>query len=233
MDQDRQNGEASVSPVLKVLACADDSLQNAVRRFEVRRVRREIDAGRLAARRGVRPLGSQVVLDVARALDGALVDESVELGEDLLVLLSRDVRQDVEPSPVGHRDRNRIEAVVGGAGKYGVKRGNERFAACEREALLPEVLGVQERLERLRLIGLLENLKAFVVGELGARAFDSLLEPAALLRIRDVHVLEADRRAVRLSQQRKRIAQGHRAVVREIPGGEGAIEVPRRQAVGS
>ena len=223
VDENRQDGEAPVSPVLEVLARADDALQNAVRRFEVRRVRREIDAGRLACRGGVRPLGSQMVLDVARALDGALVDESVEFSEDLLVLLSRDVRQDVEPSPVGHRDRNRIEAVVGGAGKYGVKRGNERFPAFEREALLPEVLGVQEGLERLRLIELLENLKALVVGELGARAFDSLLEPAALLRIRDVHVLEADRRAVCLSQQRKRIAQGHRAVVREIPGGKGAV----------
>ena len=71
-----------------------------------------------------------------------------------------------------------------------------------------------------------------VAVRLGERDLDALLDPAPLLRVLDVHVLDADAAAVRVAQHAEDLAQrGHRLAA-EAAGGELAVEVPQRQAVG-
>ena len=57
------------------------------------------------------------------------------------------------------------------------------------------------------------------------------LEPAALQRIGDVHVLEADCAAVALTQEAEDAAEGHHRLGAETTGGELAFEIPQGQTV--
>ena len=64
------------------------------------------------------------------------------------------------------------------------------------------------------------------------RLLDALLDPATLLGIHDVHVLDADRAAVGVAQDPEHAAQLHEAAcAAEGAGGELAVEVPQRQPV--
>ena len=71
-----------------------------------------------------------------------------------------------------------------------------------------------------------------VGGEGLVRALDALLDPRALLRVLDVHVLDADRARVGVVQAREDVAQQHLVGAAKTAGGEGAIQVPHAQAVG-
>ena len=94
-----------------------------------------------------RPL---VVLDVARALHGAGVDVALELPEYLPVGLAHDVGQHVEPAPVGHAQNHLGRAGLGRLVQHRVENDDGRLGAFQPEALLPDVLGVEEALEGLR-----------------------------------------------------------------------------------
>ena len=110
--------------------------------------------------------------------------------------------------------------------------GDRRLAALEAEALLADVLGLQERLERLGLVELAEDAQLLVVaGLLCTWLLDVLLEPAPLRRVLDVHVLDADRAAVRVAQDAEDVAQQRGALAAEAAGDELAVEVPEGQAV--
>ena len=60
---------------------------------------------------------------------------------------------------------------------------------------------------------------------------EPVLEPLALLGILDVHVLDADRAAVRVAQHAEDLAQQRRALAAEAAGDELAVEVPEGEAV--
>ena len=108
------------------------------------------DRGRVLAVRGGELAGhAQVVLDVAGAVRRLRVQVPLELGEDLLVRLADDVGQHVEPAAVRHADDDLVQAALGRALQDLVEQRDQRLAALEREPLLPDVLGLQERLERL------------------------------------------------------------------------------------
>ncbi len=63
-------------------------------------------------------------------------------------------------------------------------------------------------------------------------ALDLLLDPPALGRVLDVHVLDADRSAVRVPQNAEDVAEQHLPLVAaELAGDELAVEVPERQTV--
>src|SRR5205814_10217065 len=81
--------------------------------------------------------------------------------------------------------------------------GDERMAALEREALRADELRVQELLEPLGGDELREDLAPLGRGELGLvqRGLHLLLEPVALVLVADVHVLDAERAAVRRAQE--------------------------------
>ena len=58
-----------------------------------------------------------------------------------------------------------------------------------------------------------------------------VLDPPALLRVLDVHVLDADRAAVRVAQHAEDVAQQRRALAAEAARDELAVEVPEGEAV--
>ena len=154
-------------------------------------------------------LGAEVVLHVAGALHGARVDVALELAEDLAVALADDVGQHVEPAAVRHADGDLVEAVSAAASQISSSSGIVGLAALEAEPLLPDELGLQEGLERLGLVELAQDPQLLLAGRLGVRPLDALLDPAALLGVLDVHVLDADGAAVGVAQHAEDVAQLH------------------------
>src|SRR5690606_29914704 len=100
-----------------------------------------------------------------------------------------------------------------------------------REALLADVLRLQERLERLGLVELAEDAQLLVVVRLLVGALELLLEPVALLVVADVHVLDADRAAVRVAQHAEDVAELGLALAAEAARDDLSLEVPEREAV--
>ena len=136
---------------------------------------------------------TEVVLHVAGALRARRVELTLELAEDLLVRLADNVREGIEPAAVRHAEHDVGHPGVGSVTAQRVQHRDERFRALEAEALLPEVLGVQEALERLGRVETLEDPALLLRRSDGMRAFDPLLDPLLLVGLLDVHVLDADR----------------------------------------
>ena len=160
------------------------------------------------------------------------VEVPLELGEDLLVRLADDVGQHVEPAAVGHADDDLVQLGLGGRAEHLVEQRDQRLAALQREALLADVLGLQEGLERLGGVEPVEDVLLL------ARAsgfwyllLDPLLDPAPLLRVLDVHVLDADPAAVRVPQHAEHLAQLHPLLAGEPADREDPVQVPQGQAV--
>ncbi len=106
------------------------------------------------------------------------------------------------------------------------------LAALEAEPLLADELGLQEGLERLGLVELEQDPQLLLARRLLVRLLDPLLDPAALLGVLDVHVLDADGAAVGVAQDAEDRAHLHEpALAAEGAGGELAVEVPQRQPV--
>src|SRR5690606_4912819 len=128
-----------------------------------------------------------------------------------------------------HADRGALHALARGAVDDAVEQRDERLAALEREALLADVLRLQERLERLGLVELAEDAQLLVVVRLLVGALELLLEPVALLVVADVHVLDADRAAVRVAQHAEDVAELGLALAAEAARDELSLEVPERE----
>ena len=95
----------------------------------------------------------------------------------------------------------------------------------------PDVLGLQERLERLGGVEPAEHVLLLLAVGLLVLDLDPLLEPLALLGVGDVHVLHADGAAVGVAQHAEDVAQRHQPLAGEAADGELAVEVPQRQPV--
>ena len=200
------------------------------------RVRGEAHRDRLAGVRLVGAGGAEVVLHVAGALIGARV-VPLELREDLREGLAHGVGEDVEAPAVGHAHHHLAHPLLGGVAQDPVEERDERLSALEREALVPDVAGVEEALEALRLHQLLEHppLAPAVERRVVAGRLHTLLQPRLPLGVGDVHVLDADRPAVGLAQGVEDLPQGGPVLgvaAGVAPGEELAVEVPEGQAVG-
>ena len=110
-------------------------------------------------------------------------------------------------------------------------RGMAASAAFEPEALLADVLGVEELLQRLGGVQAVEDPPVLLRAELGGHPLDVLLDPALLARLLDVHVLDADRAAVGVPQHAEDVAQPHALLPGQPVGEELPVEVPHAQAV--
>ena len=232
MHRQRQHGVALQLEVDPVLLGPDDALQHRVDGLQVRRVghHRHLDRV-LAVRGGELAVLTQVVLHVAGALRRARVQVTLELREDLLVRLADDVGQHVEPTPVGHADDDLVQPVLGGGLQHLAEQRDQRLAALQREALLADVLGLQEGLERLGGVEPVEHVLLLVGGRLLVLALDPFLDPAPLLRVLDVHVLDADPAAVRVAQHAEDLAQLHPLPAGEAVDRELAVQVPQGEPV--
>ena len=71
-----------------------------------------------------------------------------------------------------------------------------------------------------------------LLGQLGLAALELLLDPLLLVGVLDVHVLDADRAAVRVAQHAEQVAEAHLVDAADTVGEELAVEVPDREAVG-
>ena len=231
VDEDRQHGETGLALVDDILLGAHDALEDRVDGFEVAGVGRDVDAGGVSCRRGERTLGAQVVLHIARALDAVRGHGSVELTEDLRIGLAGDVREHIEATAVGHADGDLVEAGVGGLVEDLVEQDDRGLSAFEAEALLSDVLRLQEGLEGLSCVEATEDVSLLRTGEFLMRDLDLRLEPATLDRVGDMHVFEAGGPAVALAQQSEDVAEGHHRLRAEAAGGELAFEIPQGQTV--
>ena len=151
---------------------------------------------------------AEVVLHVARALDRGGVERALELLEHLVVVLADDRGEHVEPAPVGHAHDRAVEALVGRGLEDGVEDRDQALAALDAEPLLADPLGAEELLERLGRVEAVEDVALVLDLELLlALALDVLLDPALLLEVLDVHVLDADGAAVGVAQHPQDLAQ--------------------------
>ena len=112
-----------------------------------------------------------------------------------------------------------------------VQQRDDGLAALQREALLADVLGLQEGLERLRRVQPAQDAQLLLALRLGVRALDAVLDPLALLRVLDVHELDAGGAAVRVAQHAEDVAQLHHRLAGEAADRELALQVPQGEAV--
>ena len=176
--------------------------------------------------------GAQVVLHVAGAVCLRRVLVALELGEDLGVGLADDVGQHVEAAAVRHADDDLGQLVLGALVDDGVHHRDHRLRALQREALLSDVLGREEGLERLGGVQLAQDVLLLRDGGLVVLDLDALLQPLLLLGFEDVGVLHADVPAVGVAQQPEHVAQLLVLLAGESVDLELAVQVPQRQAVG-
>ena len=96
VNQDRQHRIGSVVDAANAVELrAHDSLENRVYGFEVRRVSRKRNLDLLAFEARINTLGAEVILNIARTLNGVGVVVALELAEHLAVGLTRDVGEHV------------------------------------------------------------------------------------------------------------------------------------------
>ena len=176
-----------------------------------------------------------MVLDVARALDvvGAGGD-ALKLGKNGHVGLAHDAGQHVQPAPVGHPQHHLLDAQLRAPFEDLLERRDHALAAVEPEALGPGVLHAEEFLETVGLDQALVDGALALEGELGlvAYALDAPLDPGLLLRLHDVHELDADGSAVRFAENLKDLAQGRGLQSQNVVDEDGAVHVGFREAVG-
>ena len=166
--------------------------------FQVRRVGGQRHVHLVAVELAVRR-GTEVILDVARALDFVGLERTaLELVEHGPVRLRHHLGQHVEAAAVGHAEDDFLQPHIAAALDDLLQRRDQRFTAVEAKPLGALVLDVDELLEAFRLDQLLQDRLLAHVGKVDALvgAFDPLLDPGFLFRIGDVHELDAQRRAI-------------------------------------
>ena len=176
--------------------------------LKVRRVRRQRQVHRLAVEHPVRR-GAQVILHVARTLHVVGVRRRpLEFGEDRLERLAHDVGQHVQAAAMRHAEHDFLDAQLAAAFENLFQPRHQAFAAVEPEALGARELLVEVLLEAFGLDQAAEDGKLAAIGEVGlvADRLDAFLDPCLLVRILNVHELDADGVAVGFLQDRDDLA---------------------------
>ena len=109
----------------------------------------------------------------------------------------------------------------------GIDRGNHRLAAFAGEALLADVLGVEETLEKLGLVDAAQDADLFGLGEAGliARRLHLRLQPATHVDILDVGVLDTDVAAIGGAERGDDLTELHLAAAEVGADIEAGVEV--------
>ncbi|MNX11170.1 hypothetical protein D3C86_409270 [compost metagenome] len=214
------------------LASAHAAFDHGVDDFQVGRVERQRQVDRTAT-------GGQVAREAVVVLHVAVGQAfgvlAFELGEQVAGHLAHDVHEQVQAAAVGHADHDFLDAVFTGVVHHFVHRGDEAFAAFQREALLADVLGVQEALEPFGLGQLLQDMALFR-GRVGRRAqggFQAFLDPALGGGVGDMREFGTDAAAVGVAQRLQDVAQRHGAGGREVGvgGRVGLVQIGFGQAI--
>ena len=243
MDQDRHAGEAVGAlrhgpgcPVgggrETILLGPGHAFDDRVDRLEMGGVRGQGDGELFAGTALEDAAGTLVVLHVTGALHGLGIQIPLELLEDLLVRLSDDVGQHVEPAPMRHPHHDLGHAGSGGGVQQGVKEHDRRLRPLQAESLLTHVAGVEEPFEDLRRIEAIKDVPLLFLVERAGLPLHMLLDPALLLGVLYVHVLDPERPAVGIPEHMEDLVQcGHVAAGQPI-GHKAARQVPDGEPVG-
>jgi hypothetical protein len=162
------------------------------------------------------------VLVVARELLGVLFDlvvTALELGEDEGHRLAHDVGQDVQPTPVGHSQHERVGAELAGAVDPVLEGGNDDLSAVQAEPLGGVELLRQKALKGVGEAQSLEDVLLLLgVVVVPAGVLDPFPDPVALVGAANVHVLDAERPAVGPLQLLEDLSERHlvRGRLREL-----------------
>ena len=233
VDQDPHHLAARGVAALRLLRShfAED---NRIDGLQVRRIggERQMDLGAVEVAVGRR---AEMILDVARALHLVRVGGmTLELGEDGDVGLAHDIREHVQPAAVGHAEHDLLDAEFAAALQNLFQRRNRSFTSIETKALGSGELDVQKALELLGLDQPLEDRALALGGEarLVADALDALLDPGFLVRVLDVHELDADRSAIGLAQNLHDFAESRRFQPEHVIEKDWPVHVGFGEAVG-
>ena len=205
----------------------DDALDDRVDQLQVAGVEAEGEMD-LAPRAGEVVAGIPlVVFDVALVVVAVGAVGTLELGDDLLVGLVQDVRQHVQAAAVGHAHDHLFDAQPGAGVHQFVQQRHHGLGPFEGEALLPEIARVQEVFELLGGDQPRQHPAGGSRGQLGPveAGFDALLQPVALVLVRDVHVLDADGAAIGGLQLAQEPLQGSVGAPQESTRAHGLFEV--------
>ena len=133
-----------------------------------------------------------------------------KFGEDILVRLSEDVGQHVQPAAVRHAQHHVADAGGRTGPSDGIQHRDQDLAPFEGETFLAGKAALEERLEQRRFVELLQNMQPLFAGQfrLVAARFHAVDQPLALGRFLDVHELDAGLPAIGLPQGCHELAQG-------------------------
>ena len=152
--------------------------------------------------------GAEMIFHVARAFDlVGMGRAALELVEDRPVGLAHDVGEHVQPSAMRHADDDLAETELAAALDDLLERRHRRLAAVQPEALGAGIFDVEEALEGLGLDQLLQDRLLAFRREADLPALDAVLDPGALLRVGDMHVLDADMAGIGVLQDAEHLAQ--------------------------
>ena len=178
---------------------------------------------------------AQVVFDIPRTAGFDVLFSAVdsfEFIEQLFGQLADDIDQDVEPAAVGHADDRFAYAGFTARLHEFVQQRDQGFAPLQREAFLAHVFPVQVFFQGIGGNDPFQDAFPLFLREavVAFGFFQPALDPAFLFRLVDVHVLGADRAAIRAlddvedfsqrqligRKQGTRIENPHQVFLREI-----------------
>ena len=151
VDEQRQNFPPMLGVAANALPGARDPFHHRIDRLEMTRVGRKTNLHLCARRELSNRAITEVIFHVAVARDELGDVVGAEFGEDHLERFLEEIRQHIEPAAVRHAHANFLDPVARAAMQNRVEDDHERFRALERKALLPDIAGVEENLERFRL----------------------------------------------------------------------------------
>ncbi|MNC05079.1 hypothetical protein D3C75_525380 [compost metagenome] len=199
VDGDRQNLLAS-GVITTILTGAHRTFDHRGNDFQVGRVERH---GQVNFTAGGHHVGREalVILNVTGTQLDLLL--AFELVEQLARVLAEGVDQHVQTATVGHADDDFLGAVGTGTLDQFVEHRNQAFAAFQTETLGARVFGAQVFFQAFTGGYALKQVALDVGGvrRTTTHAFQTLLEPLALLGIGDVRKFSADGAAICLLQR--------------------------------
>jgi hypothetical protein len=196
MEENTHGSTVSLLIVVVVLDSTSLAQDDGVLGLKMRRVGDQRKLNTLARRCRTLKVHTKMVLDVTRTLILTTSCTS-ELAEDRLVGLSDDVGENVETTTMGHTDNDILDTVVNTAINKSLHTGDKGFTTLETESLVVGVLGGQERLKAGTPDKTVKNTALLIdrVLERGGN-LEALTKPVALVTVRDVNELNAERTAV-------------------------------------
>src|SRR5258708_26839609 len=197
-----------------------------IHRLQMARIRNEMDADLFAGARDVSARRAHVIFHVARTQYAAWIDV-FKTSDHLMRRLARRVDHYVQAAAVTHAHCGFEPAMFARGLEHVVQERNQCDDTFEREALGATLARLQNLFEK---IGANQTLKDFVLIDLAWRSFEPLSDPAAALRLLQMHEIGANRAAVdaagffsSLSGQRIQVRVLQR--LKQAEGIEGRLQV--------